>query len=288
MDRLRKILVAVDVASDAAPLLVEVATAVATMQGSEILWLTVVPHSSVGQEVMDRVASSTEAELNRVVSPLASPNPVKTLTVTGAPFDRIVEEADRFGADLIVIGSGNKEPGERFQLGTTAGQVARYARCPVWIVKPGAPFPPGHILCPVDTSGHARNALELALVLASAFKAEVTVMTVVEDLRNIYPGRPLIMPHEQGSYAAEQEAAFDAFLQDFHFRDVKWTKFVRYGAPDREILDYVRDQGCRLIVMGSEGRTGLSRVLMGSVAEKVLREVPCSVVTVKTPRTVAT
>jgi hypothetical protein len=59
---------------------------------------------------------------------------------------------------------------------------------------------------------------------------------------------------------------------------------VLQGDPATEIVQYARDAGIDLIVMGTHGRTGLDRLLMGSVAEKVLRDSPCSVLVVKLPR----
>src|SRR5204863_6825990 len=56
------------------------------------------------------------------------------------------------------------------------------------------------------------------------------------------------------------------------------------GDPPTEIVNYARDAGIDLIVIGTHGRTGVERLLMGSVAEKVLREAPCSVLVVKLPR----
>jgi len=137
------------------------------------------------------------------------------------------------------------------------------------------------VLCPVDFSAAAGRALTNAIMLARRFKADLTVLYVTEDLSNIYPGRPLIDPTAQGSYAGEQLREFQAFLADYDFSDVRWQKMVRHGEPYKEILSYVRETGCQLMVMGSEGRTGLSRLLLGSVAEKVVRELPCSIITVK-------
>ena len=62
---------------------------------------------------------------------------------------------------------------------------------------------------------------------------------------------------------------------------VSWSKLIRYGEPCREILAVARETKSDLLVMGSVGRTGLSRILMGSVARKVAQEMPCSIVTVK-------
>jgi hypothetical protein len=85
----------------------------------------------------------------------------------------------------------------------------------------------------------------------------------------------------QAKYAEADLQRFDRFLTDFDFHNVRWSKAVRYGRPHEQILALAREQGVDLLVMGSTGRTGLARILMGSVAEKVLREVPCSMIMVK-------
>jgi nucleotide-binding universal stress UspA family protein len=64
---------------------------------------------------------------------------------------------------------------------------------------------------------------------------------------------------------------------------VQLDHVLRLGDPVQEILDVAQDRQCDVIVMGTRGRTGLGRVLMGSVAEKVVRRAPCPVLTVRVP-----
>lgn len=206
---------------------------------------------------------------------------VRTAVDTGPPVRSIIEAAHQYNVDAIVMGSGTKEPGERFQLGVTAEQIMRYSPRPVWVIKTGQPLRIDAIICPVDFSNHSSLALEHALALSRTFNTTLTVVNVVEDLSNIYPGRPLLEPHTIGSYTEEQKSEFDKFLDSFDFEGVPVDKLLVQGKPHEEILKLVRERGCHLIVMGSEGRTGFTRLIMGSVAEKVTREVPCSVLTVK-------
>ena len=79
----------------------------------------------------------------------------------------------------------------------------------------------------------------------------------------------------------ELKIQFKEFLKKFDFGQVQWEKVISQGSVDGEILNYVRKQNIDLLVMGTVGRTGLSRILIGSVAEKVIREAPCSVITTK-------
>ena len=80
------------------------------------------------------------------------------------------------------------------------------------------------------------------------------------------------------------ESRFDRFLERFDFQNVNWTRAVEKGQAHEEILAFSRKRGADLLVMGSVGRTALNRILIGSVAEKVIRELPCSVVTFKAER----
>jgi hypothetical protein len=74
---------------------------------------------------------------------------------------------------------------------------------------------------------------------------------------------------------------FDHFLNDVDFNDVSWRKEVRLGIPHKEIVAAARGCGADVIVMGSTGRTGLARMLMGSVTRRVLQQLPCSLLAVK-------
>jgi len=208
---------------------------------------------------------------------------VKSEIVFGPPVVRVLEASDQYQADLVMIGSGSKEAEDKFQLGVNAEQIMRYSPRPVWVVGPDQMTCVDRILCPVDFSSHSRRALDFAVSLAGVFGAELTVLTVVEKLSDLfsYAGRPIIKPHEQGSYEEDRVAELENFLRDVDFDNQRWERLVLHGEPHEEILGFVRKRGCHLIVMGSEGRTGLMRFILGSVAEKVIREVPCSTVTVK-------
>jgi universal stress protein E len=72
-----------------------------------------------------------------------------------------------------------------------------------------------------------------------------------------------------------------SFLEDFTLSDLNWTKEARKGKPAEEILSTIHEKMVDLLIMGTVGRTGLGRLIMGSVTEKVVREVPCSFITMK-------
>lgn len=78
-----------------------------------------------------------------------------------------------------------------------------------------------------------------------------------------------------------QQQRFDRFLTKFNFENLNWNKKILRGKPHQEILRAIHDTKPDLLLMGSMGKTGLTRIIMGSTTEKVVREMPCSVITVK-------
>jgi nucleotide-binding universal stress UspA family protein len=282
MKELAKILVATDLTPESQDV-ISLGATIARKFHSQIILITVIPDihtSSIAPDAIKQGVAKLlkEAQENILKEGIAS---VEAEVATGSAYDQIVKHAIDRDVNLVVIGAGDKKETDKFQLGVTAEKVMRACPKPVWVTKKGCSPDLENILVPVDFSEASNRALRNAAVLARNFGAKLTVLHVVEGLSNIYPGRPLVKPEEQGNFKKEQETEFAKFLQGFDFQGVNWTKTVSMGDPSEEILKAARGMNSPLIIMGSEGRTGLSRILMGNVAEKVVREVPCSMVTVK-------
>jgi nucleotide-binding universal stress UspA family protein len=157
-----------------------------------------------------------------------------------------------------------------------------YADTPVLTVKLGSHPLIRKIVCPVDFSEASKRALMNAVHLSRTFEAHLTVLTVYEPLLSSFFG-PDRTPGESKEKALlkRQQYQYDRFLRGFESEDLTWTKIIRRGEPHEEILRAVQKTQPDLLVMGSQGRTGLSRFLMGSTTERVVREMPCSILTLK-------
>lgn len=147
-----------------------------------------------------------------------------------------------------------------------------------------APFK--KILVPVDFSPHADAALATALDVAKHYDASITLVHVFEPVS-------LAMPEGSGFYASgqisdamrETEKALTRAREDASARAGKPVEAVqRTGSPPHEIVDFARSRSFDLIVVGTHGRTGLAHMLIGSVAERVVRAATCAVLTVHAPR----
>lgn len=137
------------------------------------------------------------------------------------------------------------------------------------------------ILCPTDFSENSQYAFQLATSLARDHGAHVLVAHVMPP--------PLAYDEVVASLPPEfyKEKIWESFraleASDPGVRNVRVETRLVEGDPIAEIVRLAEDTVCDLIVMGTHGRTGLSRLLMGSVAENVLRKAPCPVLTVKGP-----
>jgi len=202
---------------------------------------------------------------------------VTSKMLNGQPWQQIIDAAKREpGLGLIVIGTHGRTGLSRVLMGSVAELVVRHAPCPVLTIRPGnEPTPYTHVLCPVDFSACARHAAELAAQLVQPGGA-VTLLHVLE-LPTRYGGA---IPDGDTARALAPHAA--GYLDD-------WAAKLRQRCPDIRIHSRVGSPGAQilaalehdptvdLVCMGSHGRTGLRHILLGSVAEKVVRHARCPV-----------
>jgi nucleotide-binding universal stress UspA family protein len=206
---------------------------------------------------------------------------VATVLSSGDEFTLIDRESQQREVNVVIIGAGRTGSDGRFYLGTTAGELRRRSTKPVWIVPPGSSSQIKKILCPVDFLEASGHALRNAIHLARRFGSELTVLTVIQSLSSYYdmPSDPNDEAHSPLVKTRLRE--FDRYLRGFDFEGVTWKKAIRPGKPYREILKTAREDETDLLVMGSVGRSGISRLFIGGVARKVAQRMPCSIITVR-------
>jgi nucleotide-binding universal stress UspA family protein len=141
------------------------------------------------------------------------------------------------------------------------------------------------ILAPTDFSHHAAGALAYACGLAERLGAALHVIHVLPDVVVPVGPDPSLITAVPPEYYAETEAQSRLALQSAI--DPAWPRpasvvtDIRWGDAVDGIVGYAADRGIDLIVIATHGRTGLSHVLLGSVAERIIREAPCPVLTLR-------
>lgn len=139
------------------------------------------------------------------------------------------------------------------------------------------------ILCPIDFSDHSRRALDHAVAIARWYDSAVTVLHVFSTapVAAYAPGAPdlqsIVLTREDRDQLLDHMTRFIAAESP---PDVPVEPSIREGLPSTEILDHATAMDADLLVLGTHGRSGLDRLVLGSVAEKVLRKATCPVLTV--------
>ena len=139
------------------------------------------------------------------------------------------------------------------------------------------------ILVPHDFSDTADRALAFALDLAVPLGSRVTVMHAYEFIPYSFPETPAVTVDLSGEIERAARGALERIVAQARRPGVEIDSVLRRGAAWSEIDEAAKETHADLIVIGTHGRRGLSRALLGSVAEKVVRTAPCPVLTVHVP-----
>ncbi len=142
---------------------------------------------------------------------------------------------------------------------------------------------PATLLVPVDFSATSEAALAFAIELAKPLRARLVVMHAYELPTYGYPGTFLTSPDITGTIRDAAQNGLDATMARYEKADVKIDTVLREGAPAAETNAVAKEVGADMIVLGSHGRSGFARMLLGSIAEKIVRSAVVPVVTVRGP-----
>lgn len=233
-------------------------------------------------EVIQRMARERERSLAAALGQareLGAPR-VTSRALTGAPWEQLVETLRVDEAfDLVVMGTHGRTGVSRLLLGSVTEKVIRHAPCSVFAVRPrGEATTPSfpRVLCPIDFSDSSRHAVARAAEMVAP-AGDITLLHVIE-LPISYSGELFTADilgdiekrsaHMLADWAAELSSKVS----------VPVTTELRFGSPAAQVLATLdRDPTFDLVVVGSHGRTGIRRALIGSVAEQVTRHAACPV-----------
>lgn len=141
------------------------------------------------------------------------------------------------------------------------------------------------ILVPTDFSDFSKPAMQHGCAMAARFNAELHLLHVVPDPAMLVPEAAAFsietMQAQSESLVKDAEAMLQNLPPDGWENEKAFVRKVCVGAAFMEIINYAREASIDLIVIGTHGRSGLMHILMGSVAERIVRKAPCPVLTVK-------
>jgi nucleotide-binding universal stress UspA family protein len=220
----------------------------------------------------------------------------RTAVSIGDPSEEIVKLARRKKADLIVLGVRGLGLIDKMLVGSTTLKVLRKSRIPVLSVRKrgrGEAIELRNILVPLDIYDKEDSALDYAVDLAQAIKANISVVYAYRlfDYAAIEEGKTPSGINELGEealkffsseLAARVEGPRERLKRDgMEAGSEITTDLIEGKTPAMRIVEYANSKNTDLIVINTHGRKGIKKIMMGSVTEKVVQESPCSVLALK-------
>jgi nucleotide-binding universal stress UspA family protein len=202
---------------------------------------------------------------------------VMTALEEGEPHERIVAVAESENCNLIIMGRHGKNRIEKALLGSVTSRVIGHTTKDVMVVPHDAAIDWRNILLCTDGSGYSEAAARHAMEFAKAYGGRLNTVSVVDITDELFAEAPglfdkLIEKHKGILERVKKEAERAGVDAEFRLKE---------GEPAQKILEEASEQKAGVIFMGSHGRTGLLRLLMGSTTEKVVGYAPCPVIVVK-------
>jgi nucleotide-binding universal stress UspA family protein len=289
--KVSKILAAVDLAAlDHSPL--EDAVALAEKLAAEVVAVAVMAdmaaaYAAMGvppaPDVIETARRAAQSALDAFVARVGASRPRVQMTAVvreGVAWREIDAVQVERGCDLVVIGTHQRKALSRAVLGSVAAKVVRTSKVPVLTTSGHAPLLPiARVLAPVDFSPLSEQALDFALELAAPLGASVTALYVFEPPDASFASNVPPMPDYLEGLEIAARDAMAALVAARRAKGATLEGKVRVGVDWQEVDAEAKDH--QLVVMGTHGRRGVSHLLLGSVAEKVVRTSAIPVLTVR-------
>jgi nucleotide-binding universal stress UspA family protein len=279
MAKYRKILVAYD-GSPSAKNALSLASQLAREDKSWIKVLAVVPSYQgdlelIGVSDIKEAITGPGLELLAEAKQIADQEGVYILTnlEQGEPYEQIVHVAEEENCDLIVMGRRGKGTMERALIGSVTARVIGHTGKDVLVIPEASQLSWENILLATDGSACCDNALARALEIAQERQAKLSAVSVVYSNDEFYAvGQEVVK-----ELYKDADKVLDKVKKWAGDLGVQAELFVRDGEPHQAITAMAAEISASLIVMGSHGRKGLTRLLMGSVTERVIGYADCPV-----------
>lgn len=226
-------------------------------------------------EMQPRIAEALQGQLDRLVPQVGAA--AEVFIEQGSDYDQILRRAEEWQAQLIAVGTHGRTGLRRMLLGSVADQVVRAAHCPVLVARPQRE---GVILAATDLTDPALPAIELAAAEAKRSGRKLVVMHAMESREGdaamgLLGALPALDTPE--TRAARRTLASQIIHTALQRLGVQAEVVIAEEDALKETLALAESLPASLVVVGTHGRSGLSRVVLGSMAARVIEHAPCSV-----------
>ncbi|MFA9501303.1 universal stress protein [Natrinema sp. H-ect1] len=238
----------------------------------------------VSPAFVERLKDEAAAAVERIET-MTDTDRVRSAVLKGSPAATILEYVGEHDIDLIAMGTHGRTGVNRYLTGSVTERVVRQSDVPVMTarVTERSEWAGGYdeILLPTDGSEPAAAAVDHALAIATRADATVHVVSVV-DVSTV-AGRPSIMAPNDilAQFESDAETAVETVATTVRDAGLDVETHVQKDIPSQGLLEYVDDRDIDLVAMGTHGRTGFDRVLLGSTTARLVRRAPVPVLAVR-------
>ena len=283
MGRYRKILVAID-GSESSKHALRESFKLATDEKSWVTVVSVIPQyeGDLGATWISNVREAMKKPCQIALSEAENMAKkervlIKTVCEEGEIYERIVDLADAENSDLIVMGRKGISKLSKALVGSVTARVIGHSQKDVLVVPEGTSIGWKNIVFATDGSKFSEAATNKAIDFAKSYGSEIQVISVV-DVTEEFMARA---PGAVEDLVKKAKEIVEDVKKKASSEGIKAESIVREGDAYKVIVNIAKKQGANAIMMGSHGRTGLRRLLMGSVTERVIGHAPCPVLIVK-------
>lgn len=243
-------------------------------------------YDALAPQLVEKVEKETRQHLESVKSRASKEGVDCEIIVRQGeePYEYIVEEAEKKQVGMIVMGRRGRKGLKRLMMGSETAKVIGHASCDILVVPRAAKIECRNILTATDGSKHSDAATSEAICIAKRCRAKLIVISVVPSEST----SPLDIVHSQMQRDLISEKEFKVAEDNVkrvkriaEEEGIKAEGLILSGRPYEAIINTAKEKRADLIVVGSHGRTGLAKLLMGSVTERVIGYAECAVLIVK-------
>jgi nucleotide-binding universal stress UspA family protein len=249
---------------------------IAAASSAQLILIRVVPFDIIQPPEDDfAMVDESRAYLKRVASGLtARGRAVSTVTKWGRPEKCILEELENQRADLVVMGTHGRSAPGRWLYGSVADAVLRASPVPVVVVPPGSKLrgPCERIIVAMDGSTLAEAALPAVVELAKALRAELLLLEVVPlPTYALYDEGAMLAAFDPAKEIDDSESYLDGVARRLRQDGIYARTRVELARPEVAIAEVAAREKAGMIALATHGRSGLARLVLGSVATGTLR-----------------
>lgn len=227
------------------------------------------------KEVMKGPSERLIAEAREIAD--AEKAPIITNVEQGEAYEKIVDVAEAENCDVIVMGRRGKHRLERALMGGVTAQVIGHSKKDVLVVPRDAVLGWKSILLATDGSTYSEAAADHALDFAASYGSKLLAISVVNITEEFYA----MAPDAVDKMVKNARTLLDGIRKKAESAGIAAETFVKEGEPHLKIVELATDKNADVIFMGSHGRTGITRILMGAVTERVIGKASCPVLVVR-------